>query len=243
MALKFRRALLGDGFAVQLARLQVLPPLKDAAQIRVDIERTFPHHPVQDLAEKLVEVLAMFASQHPKVAYAQGQNFLCAPLFWVYWQDAPSYALKDTLYSLGRLHKLCLPLYPLDRRDGGPLIFCRAIARCLGSYFSNWNEEHNLYAQSYVLHFWGSLFANLFSMEDVLVLWAFLVEPETDRERILRLFKFTLEMIRKHARILDLGGAAAFAFLSHPAVHQVERLTRCLRERGREDRWPVLPPI
>ena len=232
---------MGDGFAVQLARMQNLPSASVTTLIETDVRRTFPRHPVQAEAKNLCEILAMFAKQHPQIAYAQGQAFLCIPIFWIYWKDAPSFAVKDTLFSLGRLHRICRPLYPLHKNDNGPVKFCSSIASCLSRYFSNWTEECTEYAKSFILHFWGCLFANLFSMEDVLILWEYILEPTEDRSRMLRLFKFTLALIRKHERIMDFGPVEAFQFLSHPSVHDVPRLITSLQEHDREDTWPTLP--
>lgn len=235
MAQGLRRALIGNEFAVQFARLQPFQTsTKFAQDIAKDVERTFPTHPVSLHREKVDLLLNQFAALH-SIGYAQGMNFLAMGLYWVYVEDCPTHALRDALYSLPRLLKICLPIYPVNPTDRGPMRFCRAVAKCLGHFFPGWTPNTQTFCEVFILHFWPPLFANLFSLEDALAIWTFLVGAETDRRRYARLFLFTLELIRPHQKAFVLGADKAFKIISAPHVHCVEKaIERALRQDGKD---------
>lgn len=223
--------MIGNGFAVQLARMQPFQvSSKYAVQIRLDVERTFNGHPASEYKEAVEFILNQFASLH-SMGYAQGMNFLAMGLHWVYVQDSPTHAKRDTVYSMPRLIKICLPLYPVDKNDRGPLRFCRSVARLIGGFFPDWNEDLQTFCEIYILHFWPPLFANLFPVEKTIFIWKFLIHPKSDRDRYTRLFLFTLELISTHRRAFPLGGDRFFKILSTPHVHDVHKLVETTREK------------
>ena len=237
MADFFRRALIGGEFAVRLARMQPRHTSSAYADlVEKDVARSFPKHPVVVWKKEITVVLNRFASQH-SIGYVQGMNFLASGLFWVYVQDCPQHAVEDTVYSLPRLLRICLPLYPMNAEDRGPLRFCRAVAQCIGHTFSQWDENLQSFCEIFILHFWPPLFGNMFSLDESLTLWHFFMEADTDRERYARLFVFTVEMIRVHEKLFSLGGPRAFTLLSDRAMHRMEGIIERARVRGREGSW------
>ncbi|MDC3224022.1 hypothetical protein OAU26_03725 [Mariniblastus sp.] len=150
--------------------------------------------------------------------------------------DCAEHAFKDTLYSIGKLIKICVPLYPKDATDAGPVVFTQAVVECLSEHFQ-WDDDVKLFAGTFIQRYWMCLFANLFCMKDVLTLWVYLIEPDTDKQRYYRLCAFTLEMLKPHASVFAWGGARAFSFLSSCELHNVDTIILNTQKHGTAGKW------
>lgn len=149
-------------------------------QIRLDIDRTFPenewfnpHH------ETLIGILNAFCLVNEGLGYPQGLNFLVFPLFYVYQNDNPKTAVKNTFYSLHGIMRFVLPTYPLNAKDTNVLKKIEGIANlvCYECYEKEaelailLEDPHKQFMVSIVCNVIPTLYANVFDLENVLILW------------------------------------------------------------------------
>lgn len=235
MAQFFREALIGNSFAIRLARMQPqISSEKYAQTVKADLLRTYTDHSAYNNRREVAQVLNQFAALH-SIGYAQGMNFLAVGLFHLYREDCKKYAVQDTVYSLPRLLKICLPIYPYNRDDRGPLRFVRAVTTCIGHFFPEWNEDMFAYCEIFILHFWPALFGNLFSLDDSILVWQYFMSADSDRDRYCRLFAFTLALLRSKEKLFSLPPPHAFAILSDANVHKVKKLITRAQEHDTGD--------
>ena len=83
------------------------------AQISMDIMRTYPtEHWFDPHRSKLLSLLNTFAAMNPGIGYTQGMNYLIFPLWKVYYESTPEWAVEDTLCSMQSIMQMTLRAYP-----------------------------------------------------------------------------------------------------------------------------------
>jgi len=182
-AVRWRVALLGpvDTWFHVRKKLHFSPSSYDA-QIHSDVART----QVQDSwfhaqhRASVCQLLNAFASTNPGIGYAQGLNFLVFPLYKVFYLAAPQWAMEDTFYSLQRLMRSLLLIYPLHCDDMAVLTNMVALSadvklrattiqpKLCSMLFS---EQYAPFLMSLVSKLLPTLFANVFSVDNTIVLW------------------------------------------------------------------------
>lgn len=189
----------------RLCQTSSYPPVKFQTspfddQICLDLDRHvdpwFKTH-----RETLRKILNTFSAVNEGFGYPQGLNFLVCPLYYVYYQDNPTMAVKHTFYSLHGLVHIVLPLYPLNSKDTEALKTLQAVSnmislecykqdRSMGILF----EDHYIpFMTGLVCNMVPTLYSNIFKIEDTILLWDMIFEKRTMKE----MFKHSLEILSK----------------------------------------------
>ena len=106
--------------AIHLCKSTLRYPLTIEHQedLNNDLTRTYPEMSwFNDHLNSLSIILRAFAYANPNIGYAQGMNFLTFILYYVYYEDCPKYAIKDTFYSLHNIVKHIRPIIPKGSDD------------------------------------------------------------------------------------------------------------------------------
>jgi len=197
-------------------------------QIVLDLNRTFKEVEWFDAhRETLRALLNTFSVVNEGFGYPQGLNYLCFPLYYVYYRDAPKTAVEDTFYSLQSLVRVVLPLYPLDAKDYAAYDTICAVANMvvLNCYEEDarlhvlFKDSHMPFMVSLVSSALPTLYANVFTLDDTLLLW-----DEIICERSITMFKSIL-MVLVRAILFHKG-----MFLHMPIYKGIVLFQQILRE-------------
>jgi hypothetical protein len=150
-------------------------------QIRMDIERTHPmDHWFDPHRESICKLLNAFANTNIGFGYPQGLNFLVFPLWKVYYQSSPKWAMHDTFYSLQHLVGALLSVYPIHKSDNAALdqieLICAIVKLRTSKKYPKlrrklFSEEYSPFIISIVSKMVPTLFANVYTVNNCILLW------------------------------------------------------------------------
>lgn len=159
-------------------------------QIVLDLARTFTEVQWFDgHRETLRAILNTFSVVNEGFGYPQGLNYLCFPLYYVYYEDDSKTAVEDTFYSLQSLVRIVLPLYPLDAKDYAAYdTICSVTNMIILNCYEKepkldilFKESHLPFMISLVSSTLPTLYANVFTLHDTLLLWDEIICPSYSR--------------------------------------------------------------
>ena len=149
-------------------------------QISLDIHRTFPNeHWFDPHRHKLVDLLNTFASINVGIGYIQGMNYLIFPLWKVYYDSAPEWAVEDTLISLQSIMHMTLRVYPTHVSDSRDTSYLKTLAgvvrlRCITLSTRMdvlFDADYEPFIISVISSVIPTLFATVLNLDHVMVLW------------------------------------------------------------------------
>lgn len=147
------------------------------AQITRDVHRTFPTERWFDPHRAtLVQLLNTFASVNVGVGYIQGMNYLMFPLWKVFYQSEPEWAVEDTLCAMQSLMHMTLRTYPTGPTGSsylktlGGVLRLRCVTLCPSMHVL-FDADYELFMTAVISSVMPTLFANVLQLDRVLLLW------------------------------------------------------------------------
>lgn len=176
---RWRTALMGPSDTWEQVRKPI--ELRTSAylgQISLDIRRTFPkEHWFDPHRSKLIELLNTFASINVGIGYIQGMNYLIFPLWKVYYESAPEWAVEDTLASMQSIMHMTLRVYPTHvSKDMSYLktlagvVRLRCITLCPRMHVL-FDADYEPFIISVISTVMPTLFATVLDLDHLMVLW------------------------------------------------------------------------
>ena len=180
-ARRWRTALMGPPDTWALSREKVhMRTSKFHAQIVHDVFRTFSDDPwFDEHRTRIVDILNTFASVNVGVGYIQGMNYLIFPLWRVYYEASPEWAVEDTMASLQSILHLTLRTYATRADDTRAFEYINTVVGVVRlramtldpSTKVLFDREYTPFLQSMVSSMIPTLFANALRIRSVMLLW------------------------------------------------------------------------
>ena len=201
---------------------------KYLAQISVDITRTFPTERWFDPhREQLVALLNTFASINVGIGYIQGMNYLIFPLWKVYYESTPEWAVEDTLCSMQSIMHMTLRVYNTDVSDSH-LSYLKTLAgvirlRCMTvepSMRVLFDDDYMPFLTSVIASLIPTLFSTALRIDHVMILWDQIFSATTKRRMFNRAVDMVVCLLVHHKNV----------FLHLPLVTAMEVFQRLTRQ-------------
>lgn len=182
---------------------------KYLAQITMDITRTFPKERWFDPhRDKLVSLLNTFASINPGIGYTQGMNYLIFPLWKVYYESTPEWAVEDTLCSMQSIMHMTLRAYP-NHVSSSQLPYLKTLAgiirlRCITlepAMIVLFEDSYMPFLTSVISMTIPTLFAAALRVDHVMILWDQLFSASTKRRMFNRAIDTLVCLLVHHKNI------------------------------------------
>lgn len=210
-ARRWRTALIGPPRGWSLARKKVeMRTSQYHAQIVHDVRRTFADDEWFDPHRmQLAEILNTFATINSGVGYIQGMNYLIFPLWKVYFNASPMWAVEDTMASLQSILQLTLRTYATRADDTRAYDYINTIVGVVrlraitldNSMSVLCGQEYTPFLQSTVSSMVPTLFANALSIDSVFLLWDQIFAAKTRREMFDRAVNTLVCLIVHHRNL------------------------------------------
>ncbi len=179
-------------------------------QITLDIHRTFPdEHWFDPHRKKLVDLLNTFASVNVGIGYIQGMNYLIFPLWKVYYENCPEWAVEDTLCSMQSIMHMTLRAYPTHVSDtrttsylktlsGVVRLRCTTLCPAMNILFDN---EYEPFIMSVISTVIPTMFATVLQLDHVMVLWDQFFAAESKRRMFNRVVDTLVCLLVHHKNL------------------------------------------
>jgi hypothetical protein len=218
-------------------------PSSYEAQIHIDVARTHVHDPWFHSQHRasVCRLLNAFANTNPGIGYAQGLNFLVFPLFKVYYLAAPQWAMEDTFYSLQRLMRSLLFIYPLHSDDAAVLTHMSVLSAAVKLRATTLQPKlHNMlfleqyapFLLSLVSKLIPTLFSNVFTVDKTIVLWDHMFAANNKPLLSLGVHCIARLLVINYNAVLHLSIDKCMTVVQHSMPHTLHQLCASLRIYG-----------
>lgn len=166
------------------------------SQIQMDVARTHSSDTWFDPHRKTIcKILNAFANTNIGFGYPQGLNFLVFPLWKVYHDSIPEWAMHDTYYSLHHLVGALLSVYPIHKSDTAALrqieLICTVVKLKSTKRYPDLRKiiflpDYEPLIISLVSRMVPTMFANVYDIDDCLVLWDSILQEGDILESVIK---------------------------------------------------------
>lgn len=194
-------------------------------QITLDVQRTFPEEKWFDPHRpQLVQMLNTFASVNVGMGYIQGMNYLIFPLWKVFYQSDPGWAVEDTLCAMQSLMHMLLRTYPTGMfstylKTLGGVLRLRCVTLCPKMHVL-FDSDYEEFMTAVISSVMPTLFANVLKLNHVMLLWDQLFEAGSKRQMFNRAVDTLVCLLVHHKNL----------FIYLPVVTAMEIFSRLVRQ-------------
>lgn len=232
-AYRWRRKLIGPAETWHEVREPLELKLSDYDdQIRMDVARTHPLDTWFDPhRDSICKLLNAFANTNIGFGYPQGLNFLVFPLWKVYYESNPKWAMRDTFYSLQCLVGALLSVYPIHKSDASAMNQMNIISALVKLRASKkypdlrpkiFSEEYSLFIVSLVSNMVPTMFSNVYTVDDTILLWDKIFQQESILDTVVQCVVSLVCM--NHNAIMYLSLSNCMCVVRKVAPHTLSRI-------------------
>lgn len=201
-------------------------------QIRMDIARTHPLDTWFDPHRgSICKLLNAFANTNIGFGYPQGLNFLVFPLWKVYYESNPKWAMRDTFYSLQCLVGALLSVYPIHKSDACAMNQMKIISSLVKLRTSRkypelrqkiFSDDYSPFIISLVSKMVPTMFSNVYTIDDTILLWDNIFKQESILDAVVKCVVSLVCM--NHNAIMYLSMSNCMCVVQKSAPYTLSRM-------------------